>query len=304
MANETEFRLDALEYQVGAIQAQTPNRYYTSRWSGEEIDALLGGRSLVISGVYPSLSALQAAFPNGASGAYQTSDDRNLYVWNSTTRAWENLGQLQGPAGQKGTSIQDIKRTAGNGAPGTRDTYTITLTDGTQAFFQVYNGADGNIADTEAAKKAAQQAIASAQTARSDADRAQAARESIEVDAAALDKAVQSAQGSSTAAQSWAVGGTGSRPGEDEDNARYYANKAQAEADRATVPAVAGLYNLVLQDRDTGERYALIVEDSTLKLLGVSDTLDATRQQLIDTASGTAYELVVESGTLKLEEAE
>ena len=162
------------------------NGYYTSRYSGEEIDALLTGKSLVISGVYPSLAALQAAFPNGATGAYQISSTKDLYVWNSTTRKWENIGPIQGPPGEKGTTfypsisasgvlswtndggqanpdpytvkgtgIQSVVRTGGTGAPGTRDTYTITLTDGSKTSFQVYNGADGNIADTEAARKAA-----------------------------------------------------------------------------------------------------------------------------------------------------
>lgn len=46
----------------------------------------------------------------------------------------------QGPAG---SSIQKIERTSGNGAPGTTDTYTITLTDGSTTTFQVYNGKDG-----------------------------------------------------------------------------------------------------------------------------------------------------------------
>lgn len=49
-----------------------------------------------------------------------------------------------GPSGPEGASIQSIERTAGNGAPGTTDTYTITKTDGTVGgTFQVYNGADG-----------------------------------------------------------------------------------------------------------------------------------------------------------------
>lgn len=168
---------------------------YISRYDGEEIDALLGGKSLVISGVYPSLAALQAAFPNGASGAYQISSTKDLYVWNNTTRAWENLGPMQGPKGENGatytpvvspvgilswvndknlsnpnpvnvngpvgpqgkqgpegppgpkgnpgSSIQSIERTAGNGAPGSTDTYTVALTDGGEYTFQVYNGKDG-----------------------------------------------------------------------------------------------------------------------------------------------------------------
>ena len=49
----------------------------------------------------------------------------------------------QGPQGTPGSSIADIERTDGTGAPGTIDTYTITLTDGGTFDFRVYNGADG-----------------------------------------------------------------------------------------------------------------------------------------------------------------
>ena len=48
-----------------------------------------------------------------------------------------------GVDGKDGSSIQSIARTAGNGAPGTTDTYTVTLTDGSTSTFDVYNGADG-----------------------------------------------------------------------------------------------------------------------------------------------------------------
>lgn len=52
---------------------------------------------------------------------------------------------VQGPVGPQGVSIQSIQRTAGTGAPGTTDTYTITLTNGSTFEFQVYNGADGGV---------------------------------------------------------------------------------------------------------------------------------------------------------------
>lgn len=80
------------------------------------------------------------------------------------------------------------------------------------------------------------------------------------------------------------------------------ANRAQAEADRATIPAVKGVYNVILSDRVNGQRYALIVENGVLKLLGTSDTLDATAFTLVDSVTGVAYRPIVESGTLKLEE--
>lgn len=48
-----------------------------------------------------------------------------------------------GARGPAGSSIAGLARTAGNGAAGTVDTYTVTLTDGSTYTFQVYNGADG-----------------------------------------------------------------------------------------------------------------------------------------------------------------
>lgn len=80
------------------------------------------------------------------------------------------------------------------------------------------------------------------------------------------------------------------------------ADRAQAEADRATVPAAVGVYNVILTDRVTGQRYALMVEDGILKLLGVSNTLNATEFSLVDSVTGTARKLIVEDGILNLQE--
>ena len=169
------------------------------------------------------------------------------------------------------------------------------------------------VAAAAASAQKAQQAAEDAEAARDDA---QALRDSIEVDRQALADAVadaeQSAQeaeasegnasDSATLAESWAQGGTGTRQGEDTDNAEYWANQAQGYAQEATVPAVEGVYNIILTDTVTSDRYALIVENGTLKLLGVSNTLNATELNLVDSSTGTAYSLIVESGTLKLEE--
>lgn len=45
--------------------------------------------------------------------------------------------------GKDGRGIKSITRTAGNGAAGTTDTYTITYTDNTTSILTVYNGKDG-----------------------------------------------------------------------------------------------------------------------------------------------------------------
>lgn len=136
-----------------------------------------------------------------------------------------------------------------------------------------------------------------ATTAQTAADRAEAARDSIVVDEAKLSQAVSSASASATVAKASEDNAAAS-----ETAAIDAANRAQAEADRATVPAVAGVYNVILTDSVTNERYALIVENGRLTILGVSDTLEATDMNLIDSATGTAYELTVESGRLNMKE--
>lgn len=51
---------------------------------------------------------------------------------------------IQGIQGETGNGISSIDRTSGDGSPGTVDTYTITMTDGSTSTFFVYNGSDGN----------------------------------------------------------------------------------------------------------------------------------------------------------------
>ena len=51
-----------------------------------------------------------------------------------------------GTDGADGRGIVSIERTAGTGASGTTDTYTITYTDNTTSTFSVYNGQDGTAA--------------------------------------------------------------------------------------------------------------------------------------------------------------
>lgn len=53
------------------------------------------------------------------------------------------LGIPRGEVGATGANIASITKTSGNGAPGTIDTYTVTLTDGSTSTFEVYNGKDG-----------------------------------------------------------------------------------------------------------------------------------------------------------------
>ncbi len=63
------------------------------------------GTSVTILGSYNTLAELEAAHPTGQLGdAYMVAGD--LYVWNGS--AWEDVGQIQGPKGDTGTSITAV----------------------------------------------------------------------------------------------------------------------------------------------------------------------------------------------------
>ena len=97
------------------------------------------GTSVTIKGSVQSESSLgHITSPENGDG-YIIGED--LWVWNGTE--WKNVGKVKGPQGETGVGIAKIERTAGNGAAGTTDTYTITYTDDSTSTFTVYNGADG-----------------------------------------------------------------------------------------------------------------------------------------------------------------
>lgn len=87
---------------------------------------------------------------------------------------------------------------------------------------------------SKAAQAAAQTAQGKAETAQSKAEDAQNAAEASATAAAEYESGAKSAAATATAggnmAKSWAVGGTGTREGEDTDNARYWAKAAQGAA--------------------------------------------------------------------------
>lgn len=88
------------------------------------------------------------------------------------------------------------------------------------------------------------------------------------------------------------------------EQAEGWAADARSYAEGATVPAVAGVYNVVIQDRKTGKRYALQVEYGTLILLEIAANLEATEPVSIDTATGAAYYIAVEDGVIVLDPVE
>ncbi len=81
--------------------------------------------------------------------------------------------------------------------------------------------------EAESAKSAAQSAQVGAETAKTGAE---AAREGAAASAAQAAQSAQALESGSKEAKSWAVGGTGTREGEDTNNAKYWCENAQAAA--------------------------------------------------------------------------
>ena len=80
----------------------------------------------------------------------------------------------------------------------------------------------------QSAKDAASTAIGAASSASQSAAAAASSASQASAAAAAAAQSASSVDGINKTAQSWAVGGTNTRPGEDTDNAKYWAEQAQA----------------------------------------------------------------------------
>ena len=96
------------------------------------------------------------------------------------------------------------------------------------------NAAAGSAESASASAQTAQSAASSAGIAASTASSAAAAASGFasqaQASAAAAAQNAASVAGINKTAESWAVGGTGTRPGEDTDNAKYWAQQAQTAA--------------------------------------------------------------------------
>lgn len=107
------------------------------------------GRSLQIEDVYPTLAALNAAFPAGTIGAFQVATNGELYIWSETNLAWESIGVLEGPEGPKG--IQGVQGETGpsgeTGKTGPQGPAGVDGATGPQGI-QGATGADGAKGDT------------------------------------------------------------------------------------------------------------------------------------------------------------
>jgi hypothetical protein len=77
----------------------------------------IAGVSVTIYGSYADYDALIAAHPTGSPGDGYFADNGDLFVWNSETSDWENVGNLEGPTGPTG-QIGAVGPTGATGSTG------------------------------------------------------------------------------------------------------------------------------------------------------------------------------------------
>lgn len=132
----------------------------------------------------------------------------------------------QGKAETARTAAESAK-TAAEAARDSAVTASETAVSAKETAVSAKNGAEaaaGNASDS------AGEAAASAELAGQKAAAAEKSAEAAAASAASIGQAEENAAASATEAESWAVGGTGTREGEDTNNAKYWSARAQDAA--------------------------------------------------------------------------
>lgn len=175
---------------------------------------------------YPNATALLLNMRPGGSTAYPvpntTTDDQYLY-WtvSSADLTVKGMGYCElviqdGEVVAKSIIYPTCVKDALDGSGDAPDDWDTWLSQFETLASQTISNAASAARDAESALDAATTAVNAADSA---SQSEQTAVSSAEI-----------ATESATAAESWAVGGTGSRPGEDTDNAKHYAEVAQQGA--------------------------------------------------------------------------
>lgn len=148
--------------------------------------------------------------------------------------------QVQSAAAQSAQAAKDAQ-TAAESAKAAAVTAGASAESANASAQSAKSAAESAKAAAQTAQSKAETANTSAQTAKADAEAANTSAQSAKTDAESAKSAAagsaqsagasaQSAQASSKLSESWAVGGTGTRTGEDTNNAKYWAMAAQGVA--------------------------------------------------------------------------
>ena len=139
-------------------------------------------------------------------------------------------------AAQSASAAADSASAASTSATQTKNYRDTAVESATQAADSASAAAESEGSAAASATQAGQSAsaaLSSAQDAASSATAAAGSAATASQQAIAADTSAEEASASATISESWAVGGTGTRNGEDTDNAKYYAQLAQTVAQGA-----------------------------------------------------------------------
>ncbi|MEF9975052.1 MAG: hypothetical protein RR893_14120, partial [Clostridia bacterium] len=153
--------------QTGAEAAQAGTKAIADSILGAQANALtlaagsaataetsvVGGKLVIALGIPKG-----AQGPKGATGATGLMGDVGL-PGPEGPPGLDGLPGLNGLKGDTGNGIASFARTAGTGAAGTTDTYTLTMTDGSTKTVPIYNGRDGQGVEAENTRKASETAL-------------------------------------------------------------------------------------------------------------------------------------------------
>ena len=224
--------------------------------SAEQWDSLMDTEALRGEIVSQTLSAAQSArekaesAQTAAESAAQSADTSAQSASGSASAAAASetsSAQSAQTAGEKATAAQAAAQAAQSAKADAESAKAAAVTAGTDAESanasaqSAKTAASSAKAAAQAAQSKAEAANTSAQTAKADAEAANTSAQSAKADAESAKSAAagsaqsagasaQSAQASGKLSESWAVGGTGTRTGEDTNNARYWSEQAQNAA--------------------------------------------------------------------------
>ena len=203
--------------------------------SAEQWDSLMDTEALRGEIVSQTLSAAQSAREKAESAqtaAESAAQSASTSAQSASGSASSASAAAQGASNDAALAASSASAAAASETSSAQSAQTAT--EKATAAQTAAQAAQSAKADAESAKAAAvtagadaESANASAQSAKADAESAKSAAAGSAQSAGA---SAQSAQASGKLSESWAVGGTGTRTGEDTNNARYWSEQAQNAA--------------------------------------------------------------------------
>lgn len=164
-----------------------------------------------------------------ASGSASSAEASKTAAAESAATATAQASAADASAAKAAVS-QKATQTAETNAKASEKAAAASQASAETASASAQNSAAAAAKSAQAAQGAASTATNAASSANQSATAASGSASQAQASAAAAAQSAASVDGINKTAQSWAVGGTGTRPGEDTDNAKYWAEQAQAVA--------------------------------------------------------------------------